>query len=107
MTMTIRERETLQSFANKSHASGSLHAVVAVLARVALKEDAIRIAQLPPANVAVAKCARCGVGLFPGDDFYTREDNGAAACWQQAPVPMRNPDKPCFRGRRRYAELFA
>ena len=96
MTMTIRERETLQAFADKPHASGTLYAVVAALARVALKQEAIRIAQAPPASVAIAKCAMCGVDLFPGDDFNTREDNGASACWPQ----FGQPDKPCFRNRR-------
>lgn len=95
MTMTIKERETLQKFADSSHASGSLHAVVAVLARVALKEEAIRIAQLPPGSAAIAKCARCGVDLFPGDDFNTREDNGATACWRA----FGHEGKPCFKDR--------
>src|SRR4051812_40272730 len=45
MTMTIRERETLQGFVDRGHASGSLHAVVAVLASVALKQEQIRMAQ--------------------------------------------------------------
>ncbi len=96
MTMTIRERETLQSFADKSHASNSLHAVVAVLARVALKEEAVRVAQLPPENRAIAKCARCGVDLFASDDFNTREDNNTSACWQA----FGQADKPCYRSRK-------
>lgn len=96
--MTIRERETLQSFADKSHAMGSLHQVVAVLARVALKAEAVRIAQAPPGSVAIAKCGRCGVDLFPSDDFNTLE-NGASVCWPQSPT-LKSPGKPCFRNRK-------
>ncbi len=99
MTMTIRERETLQRFADAPHGSNTLQHVVAVLARVALKEEAIRIAQAAPGSVAIAKCARCQVDLFPGDDFYTREENGASCCWQQAPGDLKAAGKPCFRGR--------
>jgi hypothetical protein len=93
--MTIRERETLQHFVDQSHACGTLHEIIAVLARVALKEEQIRIAQASPGSVAIAKCARCGVDLFPGDDFNTREDNGASACWRA----FGHKEKPCFKDR--------
>jgi hypothetical protein len=94
--MTIRERETLQRFVDKSHAKGSLHEVVAALASVALKQEQIRIAQAMPGEVAIAKCARCGVDLFAGDDFNMPENNrDASACWRQ----YGHEGKPCFRNR--------
>lgn len=97
--MTIRERETLQSFANKGHACGTLYEIVAILASVALKEEQIRMAQAAPGSLAIAKCARCSVDLFPGDDFWMREEDRVSACWRQAPEGQKRPGAPCFRDR--------
>jgi hypothetical protein len=56
MTMTTYERETLQRFTARPHEG--LYEIVAILAEVALKQEAARVAQSLPSPTSAAQPRR-------------------------------------------------